>query len=92
MMAERFCTLDGHPETATADLRLVLRRSQGRQYNRHAIRFRPGSAEPLRDIEEAVCPVSNTPVLPPAINTPWMSSASDCCRSKRVSVSRNDGW
>ncbi len=42
MMAERFWTSDGHPETATAALCLVRRRSRGRQHNRHTIGFRPG--------------------------------------------------
>jgi hypothetical protein len=54
--------------------------------------FDQASAEPSQDIEVVVCPVSNTPVLPPVINTPWMSSSSDRCRSKRVSVSRDGGW
>jgi hypothetical protein len=44
-----------------------------------------------RDIEEAVCPVSNAHGLPPPINTPWMSTATEPCRSKGGLVSHNEG-
>ena len=92
MMAERLCAWDGHPETGTDALCLVLCRSQSRQYNRHAIGFRPGIGRASTGYRGGGLPGIECPVLPPAIHTPWMSSASERCRSKRDSVSRNDGW